>query len=390
MITTIGTYLPPWAGRTGRRAGPDEDAVTLAVAAGRLALGAATGQVVGRVVLISRELPLLEGGNSAALTAGLGLPRGVRVVEQLGGAAATLDALLESPVATLVIGADAGEPAGAAAAVVGAGGLDVRYVSRINRSLPVRSRDRAGGFHDYEDPRLLRDRGALASLAELGHPKLDVVAGVGGREAGDLSSGSPLDLPTVGASSVLFALAGAAFSPGAVLAAVDQASVTVVELDGGHVAVRRDERAARPAPPLTLTPGPPIPVSLSAYDRAFRAKLGWRASTDADTGELRFPPRPHGAVRDAAGEVVLVDLPRRGEVYTSSTVNVPVPGKATPYQLVIVELDGIGVRALASTTGTAAAVAIGAPGEMVLRRIEIRSGIPDYGYAFRPDQEITV
>ena len=46
------------------------------------------------VVLVTRELPLLEGGNGAALVAGLGLPASTTVVEQVGGGPAVLDALV--------------------------------------------------------------------------------------------------------------------------------------------------------------------------------------------------------------------------------------------------------------------------------------------------------
>ena len=38
VISRIGTYLPVWSGRGGRQSGPDEDAITIAVAAGRAAL----------------------------------------------------------------------------------------------------------------------------------------------------------------------------------------------------------------------------------------------------------------------------------------------------------------------------------------------------------------
>jgi uncharacterized OB-fold protein len=67
-------------------------------------------------------------------------------------------------------------------------------------------------------------------------------------------------------------------------------------------------------------------------------------------------------------------------------INVPVPGKATPYSLAIVELDEVGVRVLCQITGRAAdEVAIGDRGELVFRLVEMRSGVPDYGYAFLPD-----
>src|SRR3984957_6416835 len=78
-VSAIATYLPCWGSARGRVAGGDEDAVTLAVEAGRAAIEAADdGDLAGaggvqRVVLVSRELPLLEGGNAAVLLAGLGL-----------------------------------------------------------------------------------------------------------------------------------------------------------------------------------------------------------------------------------------------------------------------------------------------------------------------------
>src|ERR1700721_3020970 len=113
-VSAIATYLPCWGSARGRVAGGDEDVVTLAVEAGRAALDAADGGDVAsgdgaggrsardgsasggragaggvqRVVLVSRELPLLEGGNAAVLLAGLGLDPEIEVSERLRGAAA--------------------------------------------------------------------------------------------------------------------------------------------------------------------------------------------------------------------------------------------------------------------------------------------------------------
>src|ERR1700722_2860277 len=100
-VSAIATYLPCWGSARGRVAGGDEDAVTLAVEAGRSAIDAAFGgDVTGggsagrgrvgaggvqRVVLVSRELPLLEGGNAAVLLAGLGLDPEIEVSERLRG-----------------------------------------------------------------------------------------------------------------------------------------------------------------------------------------------------------------------------------------------------------------------------------------------------------------
>ena len=70
-VASIGTYLPCWGAPRHRVAGDDEDAITLAVEAGRAALIASGA--VERVVLVSRDLPLLESSNAAVLLAGLGL-----------------------------------------------------------------------------------------------------------------------------------------------------------------------------------------------------------------------------------------------------------------------------------------------------------------------------
>jgi uncharacterized OB-fold protein len=145
---------------------------------------------------------------------------------------------------------------------------------------------------------------------------------------------------------------------------------------------------ARPVPPSTFTPGKEIPVSLAAYDRAFSAKVRFEAGRQASTGELDFPPR-YQVGQDGVlhTDYSLVPLPRTGTVYTGVTVRIPVPGLPTPYSLVIVELDDVGVRVLARVTGTEpGTVAIGDRGRMVLRRVAVRSGVPDYGYAFYPEE----
>lgn len=70
-VVAIGTYLPCWGTPLHRAVGDDEDAITMAVEAGRAALR--SGASVERVVLVSRDLPLLESSNAAVLLAGLGL-----------------------------------------------------------------------------------------------------------------------------------------------------------------------------------------------------------------------------------------------------------------------------------------------------------------------------
>jgi uncharacterized OB-fold protein len=256
----------------------------------------------------------------------------------------------------------------------------------------VRTRSAAGEVHDYGDPRLLRDRGALASVAALaaeGPDKPLALAGVDARQAAAVCAGQPAALPTTGASSALFALAALAESRSAgPLFAAEQATVSGVLVGDGVALVRRVEPAARPLPASTFTPGKEIPVSLAAYDRAFSAKVRFEAGRQADTGELDFPPRYQVGTDGALHtDYTRVPLPRTGTVYTGVTVRIPVPGLPTPYSLVIVELDGVDVRVLARVTGApAGTVSIGDRGRMVLRLVAVRSGIPDYGYAFCPEE----
>ena len=105
-IVSPGTYLPPWRSGSHRVKGPDEDALTMAVAAGRAADPDASAQ---RVVLVSRTFPLLEGGNAAVLLAGLSLPADIAVTEVLGGAPAALDQIVTGAEGSLVIAADDGK-----------------------------------------------------------------------------------------------------------------------------------------------------------------------------------------------------------------------------------------------------------------------------------------
>jgi len=386
QVSSVGTYLPCWGSALRRQAGDDEDALTLAVEAGRAALS--DSGVAERVIVVSRELPLLEGGNAAVLLAGLGLDPELEVTERLGGAPAALDALSSARPRTLVIGTDL-ERAGAAAALTGDEGLSLRATARLARSLPVRTRDASGAVHDYGDPRLLRERGLLASVTAAAVEKPVAIAGTDRKQAGSLCPGTAPDLPTTGASAPLFALAALAETgTTGTLLAVEQATLTGVLVEAGQARVHRRELPARPLPKGKYTPGAEIPISLAAYDRAFEPKLRWEAARHPDREELDFPPRYRvGQDGSLSTDYTLVPLPRTGTVYTGVTVHVPVPGLKTPYSLVIVELDEVGVRALVKVTGTEpGTVDIGDRGRMVLRRVAVRSGVPDYGYAFEPEE----
>ncbi len=388
-VCALGTYLPPWEDRRLRVAGPDEDAVTMAVAAGLAVVPEGPAASVQKVVLISRDLPLLEGGNGPALLAGLGLGTDTRMVEQLGGAPAVLDALSDAEPGTLVIGVDAGEPSGAGAALVGATGVRLNARSRVSRSLPVHTRMRDGVEHDYDDPRLLRERGVGVSLKASGiDPKGSLVAGLSARDAAGISGTTGATLPTRGASSPFFALAELLrLGEISLLVAVEDAALSAVEIETGE----KIQIRATALPPHALdtrasSPGPEVKISLAAYERAFDSKLRWEAGGCRTCGTLSFPVRFRCLECGSETETDPVPLPRRATVYTITTIHVPVPGLTSPYSLGVVEMNGVGVRALVQITGSPpGSTSIGDVGELVFRRVALRSGIPDYGYAFLPD-----
>lgn len=383
-IASIGTYLPCWGSVDKRVTGEDEDAITLAVAAGRAALS--TGGTVDSVVLVSRDLPLTESSNAAVLLAGLDLDPELEVTERLGGAPATLDALSSARSRTLIIGVDL-EPAGAAAALTADRGLGVRTNARISRSLPVRTRNVAGAVLDYGDPRLLHDRGLVASLAASWLEKPTMVAGVERKEAAQLAE-VDATLPTAGASSGLFALAAMADRELAGnLVAVEQGSLSGIAVSTGAVVVHRREPSARSKSEEPVASADELRISLAAYERAFEAKVRWEAGRFSGSDGLDFPPR-YQVDADSAlrTDYELVPLPRAGTVYSEATVHVPVPGLPSPYSLVLVELDDVGIRALVKVAGPhVGLVGIGDRGRLVLRRLALRSGVPDYGYAFEPE-----
>ncbi|MCW2526316.1 MAG: hypothetical protein JWM76_1176 [Pseudonocardiales bacterium] len=401
-LQAVATYLTPWGGKTGRVAGPDEDSITLAVAAGRSVLAGARSALaavggsadqadpIDDVVLVTRDLPGLESGTEAVLLAGLGLPRETRCTIVLGGAPSVLSTVSTAAPHTLVLAVDLA-PAGAAALIVGAAD-DARLpeltpLANSAGSLPVTFRNTSGGVFNYEDPRLLRVRGTSAARERL---ELDdkpvALAGLSVKETSALVTGSPAALPTVGASSTLFALADAIdrTCTGTIIA-LEQASATAATLTAGTGTVIRTEPDVRALP--VTKPGAPanIAISLSAYDRAFDSKLGLQAGRCTTCGTLALPPRLRCLECGSEAPHELTPLPRTGRVYTVVTIHVPVPGMATPYDLAITELGDTGVRLLTPVTGAAAgSVKIDDGGTLVLRRISVRSGVPDYGYSFEP------
>lgn len=395
QVAAIGTYLPPWTVRERRVKGPDEDALTMAVAAGR---AADPDAIARRVVLVSRDFPLLEGGNGGVLLAGLSLAADVPVGEVLGGAPAVLDQLLGAAEGTLVIAADDASVAGAAAVLTGAGGVALTMVARQIRSLPTTARGGDGARHHYGDPRLQREVGVKSTVARLGLDNSRTVAAVVGVKArelgGDVDANGAIEDPISSASGVIRALADLIEKGQAsgLLLAVEQSSVTATEviLSANAPTITRDEAPARALPTFRTADGNGIPISLPAYARAFEPKLRWEAAVfDEQPGidvAPQFPPR----ARVSDDGVLVTDyrlepLPRTGTVYTQTTIRIPVPDLPSPYSIAVVQLDGSPVRVLMKVTGVPAGeTTVGQAGSVVLRKIADRAGVPDYGYAFWP------
>jgi uncharacterized OB-fold protein len=396
-IVSIGTYLPPWTKGKRRVKGPDEDALTMAVAAGRAGDPGASAR---RVVLVTRDFPLLEGGNGAVLLAALSLSADTPVTEVLGGAPATLDQVVSASPGTLVIGSDDNDVVvGAAAVLTGDSGSSVNAVAGQTRSLPLLARTDDGSRHAYPDPRLQREVGVRGTLARLGLEGTAAVVAVAGVAAAQLGKGfdtsAAVENPAGSASGVIRVLAGAieAGTPGLVLA-VEQATVGVAELQPSDTSIVRDEVPARDLPETRIAEGFGIPISMPAYARAFEPKIRWEAAIFDERPGIdsapQFPPRVRvddtGVLADSYR---LEPLPRTGTVYTHTTVRIPVSDLPSPYSLAVVQLDDSPVRVLLKVTGVPAGEAtIGQPGAVVLRRIATRAGIPDYGYAFWPGRTL--
>src|SRR4029079_18692468 len=97
--------------------------------------------------------------------------------DRVAAVRSTLDAVSSAGPRTLIIGTDL-NPAGAAAILTAERGLQVCTAARVTRSLPVRTRKATGAVHDYGDPRLLHERGLVASLAAAWLDTPAAVAGV--------------------------------------------------------------------------------------------------------------------------------------------------------------------------------------------------------------------
>lgn len=194
-ITSIGAYVPryrlkreaiaaahrwmaPSGGGKGHRAfcGWDEDAITMAVEAGRDCLRGLDPAAMSSLLVASTTLPYADLQNSAIVAGALDLPDSVATADATGSQRAATSALLAAlrggQDGTLLIASDrprakpassqeAAYGAGAAAVAIGAGDILARLVGHASIAANFVDHFRAAGAaHDYAwEERWIRDEG---------------------------------------------------------------------------------------------------------------------------------------------------------------------------------------------------------------------------------------
>lgn len=388
-VVSLGHYQPVWDERGQRVTGPDEDVITLAVAAGRLVVESANPP--GRVVLVCAEPEYLDGAPLPVLLRGLELPPEVPAELRVGRAPAVLDAMASSAAGTLVIGVTNGRGAAAGAALLGDRGLLLEDCNTVTNSLPMRVHHvHEQQVHVYADSRVERELGWKPTVEALaGRHDKPVVVGIDAKDAKRLG-GRSMDGVPAGAAGPIFALGDMAQQlDGGRLVAIDAAIGTAVTVStDGEATVVRDVRPPVPATARARVVGADlaIPFSMPSYERAVVEKLTLTATRCPQCGTEAYPRRERCIVCGRMGDGEAFALPRSGEIYSTVTVYAPVPGVPTPRALAIVSLPPTTVRVLAVVTDAPPEAAhIGGRGELVMRLVAIREGVPDYGYAFRPE-----
>lgn len=393
----LATYQPAWEAKSRRIMGPDEDLLTMAVAAATAVVEASGTRAVGRIVIVTDHPDVINSAAYGVVRRALGIAAPVPVEFRLGGAPATLDAVVTSPADTLVIGVEDGSlGAAAGAALIADHGMTVDDAGVVDGSLPMRVRS-LGSSQDrlYDDGRLERERGWRPAIQELAGGDEPVrIAGIPAKEAARLFRHAVGTGEAVGAAAPFFTLASIASASAAVkLVALDEASGRAAVVSGGTPGiVTTTRRAAVPAEqaPRFVDDGTEIPVALPAYERAFDAKVGFVAAR-CECGELSYPARALCLSCGESAKTTPVALPREGTVYTVVTVHIKVPAMATPYARAVVDVDGTSLRVLAAVTDVPPlSCGIGDQGRFVLRRIATREGVPDYGFSFQPAEREAV
>jgi len=456
-ILGVGAAAPDWrlpatavAAAWGRRGGkghaavcaPDEDALTLATAAGIDALAAAgvLPADVDAVFWGCTRPPFAEGPSHAVLATALGLSSHAAGLLASGSPHAGLEALLAAADAVaagsarvaLAIASDALTPApgtayeprcgaGAAALVLAATGGPATIAARVTRSHPLLDRyrgDAEAATRDLYDARLFREEMFLPAVQEVaGHlGTLDVRAWSLPDPDGRLGA---LVAKRVGASTVTSATATGALGDtgaaaavlGGVLALDAAGSVAVVGQGGGRTTgVLLTAEAAVPGAPTAahrvaapgrdvdyaavlrargqLRPGGEtipmgVPPESALFARGADEMLQLLGARCSECGTVSTPPSIHPTCIACGGpKLEPVALARHGTVHTF-VVNQTMPAPfVAPLPIAVVDLDD-GARVMLQCVGDGTDLAIGTDVDLVLRRYAHERGVPVYGYKAR-------
>jgi 3-hydroxy-3-methylglutaryl CoA synthase/uncharacterized OB-fold protein len=456
-LHAVGAAAPEWrvaasdiAAAWGRGPGsgtiavcaPDEDALTLAVAAAVDALGAAgvdAADVDGLWWGCTRP-PFAEGPSHAVLAAAVGL--GPRACGALTGGSphAGVDALLAAADAVvagsartaLVIASDGLRPglgtpletrtgAGAVAFVVSADPGPAGITVRVTRSQPLLDRYRGDGeadTRDLYDARLFREEMFLPAVLEVAEhlatlePRAWSLPDPDGRLGRAVAKQVGASVtPSADAYTALGDTGAAAPLLGAVGALDAAGPVAIVGTGGGRTtgvllsvespvpgAATAQHRITAPGRPVPyaamlrsrgqLTPsGETIPMGVPPESALFARGademiqlLGGRC---ADCGTVNTPPSIHPTCIACGGtKLEAVPLARHGVVHTF-VVNQTMPAPfVAPLPIAVVDLDD-GARVMLQVVGDGSDLAIGSEVDLVLRRYAHERGVPVYGYKSR-------
>ena len=453
-IHGVGAAAPEWrlpaadvSAAWGRRGGktvvavcaPDEDPLTLAVAAALDALEAAgLGALeIDAVFWGCSRPPFADGPSHAVLTNALGVSSHAGGALFVGSPHSGIEALLAGADAVaagsarnvLVIASDAVIPgpgsafetrcgAGAAALVLTAVPGPATITTRVTRSHPLLDRYRGDGetdLRDLYDARLFREEMFLPFVGEVAEhlAPLDIRAwslpdpdgrlgGIVAKRVGATAVASDVAYRALGDTGAAAALLGG------VLGLDAAGNVAIVAHGGGRttgVVVTADHavpgagraalRIAEPGPTVGYTAvlrtrgqlqpsGETIPMGVppesALFARGADEMLQLLGGRCTECGTINTPPSIHPTCIACGGsKLEPVSLARHGVVHTF-VINQTMPAPfVAPLPIAVVDLDD-GARVMLQVIGDGTDVAIGSQVDLVLRRYAHERGVPVYGY----------
>jgi uncharacterized OB-fold protein len=415
-ITALGASIPNCAisarGGTLSACNGDQDAVTLAIAAGQNCLDSWRGSQISQLCVVLGNPPAGGSALSELIREGLGLPADVFTSYCADDPTSAVSGLWpgtyshteERASATMVIASESGDRktvgAGAVAALVqqdSAEGIFLSSLRTEGAAVYASGLDR-NGTKVPNDSRFLDTNinGAVNSLLEslehsVGVPSIAAIAGRVPTAAKRLFEGREvIAVGNFGVASLFFGLlAGARAADGSsymVLDASARRSTALVATPRGckfrlpdpFASTKRIERYQPPiAPDLSL------PTTSPFYWRCAGEFLRLEGARCETCGHIAFPPSQRPVCSSCGGSIWRPHrLARSGTIYTFTVNNFLPSGFGDHMVMVLGQLDD-GTRYWAPASGMAQEEArIGAPVSLSLRRFTEAGGVPVYGMKF--------